>query len=168
MTPTEAALIFGAVKALCPAQKTEELSPDMWYRVLRRYPFKDAENAVIDLAETNRFIAPADIVGRLKQVRLARWEHVVPPCPNTVAGVTSPQEVRAIGRAICDGVLADQDACAAYERWGGSLHLVYERGQPLPELTGPAPVGTGPIELPPGMFQTVAPLTPRELAQGDR
>lgn len=167
MTPQEAALVFGAVKALCPAQKMEELSPDMWFRVLRRFPFKDAENAVIELAETCRFIAPADIIAVLKRKRISRWEKLPIPCPNTVPGVTEGDEIRALERAICDGEYTTRGQLAAYEKWGGSLHLAYQRGGRLPELTGPEPGNTGPLELE-AFFPAVAPLTRRELTEGNR
>lgn len=72
MNPEEIATIIGMVKALCPAQRVDEFTPDAWELVLEDYPFKDAKAALKKLGAELRFIAPSDIAQEVKRVRNLR------------------------------------------------------------------------------------------------
>lgn len=72
MNPEEIATIIGMVKALCPAQRVDEFTPDAWELVLEDYPFKDAKAALKKLGGQLRFIAPSDIAQEIRRVRNLR------------------------------------------------------------------------------------------------
>lgn len=149
MNETETAILTRLVRASCPAQKIDEYTPDAWYEIFKRLPFEipfaDAEAAVFELGGGQAFIAPADIVAYVRRLRTARIDRLPQPCPNDVPGVSQHQEQLAIRMAIADGRITTTAQLAAYERWGGSLHLVALGEVAFPALEGPEPVGTGPI-----------------------
>lgn len=66
MNDQEIAALLRMVKALCPAQKFDEYTPDAWLLVLDDIPLPDAVAALKPLARTNRFIAPADIAEHIR------------------------------------------------------------------------------------------------------
>jgi len=68
----QTAALIRTVKALCPAQKFDEFTPDAWLLVLGDVPFETALGALKPLARTCRFIAPADIADEIKRQRAAR------------------------------------------------------------------------------------------------
>lgn len=144
MNPRETALIIAAVKNLCPAQKFDEFTPDMWLAVLAETNFEDAKAAVIALGRQQTFLAPGEIDTEARRMRRGRIERLPMPCPNTIRGVAEGDELRAIAKAIGDGRITTVAECAAYERWGGSLHLAQQAGR-FPELSGPEPVNRGAI-----------------------
>jgi hypothetical protein len=74
MNPKEIATIIGMVKALCPAQRFDEFTPDAWELVLEDYPFPDAKTALKKLGGQLRFISPADIAAEIRRVRNLRAE----------------------------------------------------------------------------------------------
>lgn len=93
MTPTEIATIIGIVKALCPAQKFDEYTPDAWELVLEDFPFDDAKAALKTLGRQLRFISPADIaqeVRRVRNVRAAQYTDYADTLP-----VSDPDDWRA-------------------------------------------------------------------------
>jgi len=136
----ELARIISGVKNLCPAQKWEEGTPDMWEKVLAGTNFTDAKDAVVELGKHQSFIAPGEIREKALRLRQDRVAHVPMPVPNHTPGVSEGDEIRAIERAIGNGLISSVAEAYAYERWGGSLHLAQLRGH-MPQLEGPAPVG---------------------------
>lgn len=72
MNEEETAALIRMVKALCPAQKFDEYTPDAWLLVLDDVPITAAVAALKPLARTCRFIAPADIADEIKRQRAAR------------------------------------------------------------------------------------------------
>lgn len=132
MNEQEIAILIRMVKALCPAQRFDEFTPDLWLGVLGEFRFDDAQAALKPLALAQPFIAPTDIakqVRRTRGERIERFESLAQLIPNAVDGVQSGQELRALRRAIADGYITDQATAEDYRRWGGSLHLAYESSQ---------------------------------------
>lgn len=76
MNEQETAALIRMVKALCPAQKFDEYTPDAWLLVLDDVPIDAAVAALKPLARTCRFIAPADIADEIKRQRAARPDTV--------------------------------------------------------------------------------------------
>jgi hypothetical protein len=142
----ETAMIIRAVKALCPAQKFDEFTPDLWEDVLADTDFADARTAIIVLRRSEPFIGPSEIATDVRRMRNERIARLPQPCPNPVDGVSERDELIAIRRAIADGAITTVAEVYAYERWGGSLHLALQAGQ-LPQLAGPAPEGGQPVQI---------------------
>lgn len=128
MNSTETALIIRAVKALCPAQKFDEYTPDVWESVLADTDYADAKTAIIALRRASPWIGPSEIDTEVRRMRAARLDRIPEPAPNDVEGVTYHQELRALRKAIADGTITDQAAADRYKAWGGSLHRLTERG----------------------------------------
>lgn len=149
MNEQEIAVLLRMVKALCPAQRFDEYTPDAWALVLDEVPFADALAALKPLALEQPFIAPTDIAKHVKRIRSERIGRLPQPVPNPVPGVSERDELLAVRRAIADGRIKTPADVHAYEQWGGSLYLAYERGE-TPALT-PGP--------------NAQPLRPRPVAQ---
>ena len=115
MKPTEAVQLVGIIRALCPGQKLEDLTPDAWQLVLDDVTYTDAQQAVRTvyrrLAEADDWkgyarIEAKDVLAecrRMWRTRLDRLdpEQLIPP-PN----LTPRQDVqwrRDTMRAIAAG-----------------------------------------------------------------
>lgn len=88
MSPSEALALCRFVKAACPQQAIDELTPDAWSLLLAKYRFEDCKQAAIDLAQESPFVAPAEIIARVKQIRgkrIAEYGPIDPP-PEVVRG----------------------------------------------------------------------------------
>lgn len=72
MNKEQTATIIAAVKALCPAQKMAELTPDLWHAVLGDLEFSDAQQAVVALGQRQTFISPGEIHTEVKTMRTDR------------------------------------------------------------------------------------------------
>lgn len=120
---------------------------EAWALALADLPWDDSARAAIaayygsaggyPATGERRFIQPHNVRAGRARIRTDRLERIVEPAPNTVDGVGSCAELRAIRRAIADGHIDGEPAVEAYRRWGGSLHLAYQAGR-IPELA-PAP-----------------------------
>jgi hypothetical protein len=165
MNANEVARIVRSVKALCPAQKFDEATPDMWLAVLKFTDFNDAKTAIVTLGKTQAFIAPGEIDTEVRRMRNDRIKKLRQPIPNTIPGVDEQDELRAITRAIADGRMASEADLVGYETWGGSLHLAWQAGQ-YPALE-PAVRAANPqavIDAIAGVFP-LRPELPREIAE---
>ena len=127
MTDQEIAALFAVVRAACPAQRAEQLTPDVWAEILDGCRYQDAAIAVRNLARRQTWIAPGEVYQEIRRIRSARLALVPALVPNEVEGVTSGEELRALRRAVADGRIADTDAARRYNHWGGSLHLQDQR-----------------------------------------
>lgn len=81
MIVNEMAVLVRFVKALCPAQKIDEYTPDAWMLVIGDLEFADAEAAVKKLGRAQSFIGAGDIateVGRIRAARLASYVETEP------------------------------------------------------------------------------------------
>lgn len=99
MNDQEMATLVRFVKALCPAQKIDEYTPDAWTLVIGDLEFADAEAAVKKLGRAQAFIAAADIateVGRMRAARLASYVETEPD-------VEDPDDWRAYMAALRAG-----------------------------------------------------------------
>lgn len=134
MNDQEIAALIRMVKALCPAQRFDEYTPDAWLLVLDEVSFADARDALKPLALEQPFIAPTDIAKHVKRARNERIGRLPQPAPNLAPGVDEREELLAIRRAMADGHIRTLADVHTYEQWGGSLHLAYERGE-TPALT---------------------------------
>lgn len=96
MNPVEAVQIVGIVRALCPAQKFDRMTPDAWQIVLSDVRLEDAQLAVRSLYRDfgndeefgPRRIEADDIlrqVRRLRAERIAAHPELVPPFFDSVA-----------------------------------------------------------------------------------
>lgn len=72
MNVREISTLLAMVRALCPAQKIDEHTPDAWLFVLDDVPFDDARAALKTLGKQLRFIAPADIATEVRRARRVR------------------------------------------------------------------------------------------------
>jgi hypothetical protein len=70
------------IKALAPAQKIDDETPAIWQGVLADVSLPDAMDAVKLLAQTQPFIAPCDIIQRVKVARAARLVSVDTDVPD--------------------------------------------------------------------------------------
>lgn len=121
MSPEEAFRLCRMVKALCPAQSIDELSPDGWALVLRDDRYTDAEQALAQLAREQEFIHVSHIVGRMKRIRrdrvLAFGTLPDPPSdldPNDTDAYS--RWLVATTRAIADGTLEPPQAVKGPKR----------------------------------------------------
>jgi hypothetical protein len=111
MNCTETVRLCAIIRALCPSQKFDDMTPDAWSIVLDDIPFADAETAVRTIyreqgsdAEWIRRIEADDIIREVKRVRARRLES----CPNLLPppGLSVEAEVawlRGARRAVADG-----------------------------------------------------------------
>lgn len=125
MGPHELEQITRGIKALCPAQRWDEYTPDVWLEVLAQVPYQDAAAALGRLGGAQPWIGPADIKAEVTRVQRRRLDEV-DVCPNEVEGVEYHEELRAVRRAVAEGRM-DRAAAARYAAWGGSLFLEEQR-----------------------------------------
>lgn len=75
MRPEEVVNLTRYVRALCPQQKFDEYTADAWYDILRPHDLEDCRAAAANLAARQPFVAPAEIVAEVKQIRARRLEN---------------------------------------------------------------------------------------------
>lgn len=120
---------------------------EAWALALADIPWDDSTRAAIaafygapgstDDRDTRRFVQPHNVRAGRSRIRNDRLARIVEPTPNPHAEVTYGEELRAIRRAIADGRITDEQDVENYRRWGGSLHLAYERGESPAIEAGP-------------------------------
>jgi hypothetical protein len=145
MIATEMATLVRFVRALCPAQKIDEYTPDAWMLVIGDLEFADAEAAVKTLGRSQPFIAAADIateVHRMRAKRLGGWAETEPD-------VEDPDDWRAYIAALRDQRFKAASSTAelrsrpmraitakAFQHvpsvWDRSAQIVHRRFQALP------------------------------------
>lgn len=141
MIATEMATLVRFVKALCPAQKIDEYTPDAWMLVIGDLEFADAEAAVKKLGRGQAFIAAADIateVGRIRAARLASYVETEPD-------VEDPDDAQAYIDALRAGRFKAASAAEA-------------RPRPVKALTSRA------FHRVPSVWDRSAPITHRRFA----
>lgn len=72
MNADEMGLLVRSVKALCPAQKFDEFTPDAWLDVVGDLDYDEAYEAMRSLARKQPFIGPSDIVSEIADTRRGR------------------------------------------------------------------------------------------------
>jgi hypothetical protein len=118
-------MITRGIKALCPAQRWDEYTPDVWLQVLRKVRYAEAAAAVERLGARQPWIGPSDISKAVDAVHKWRIDRVN-PMPNDVEGVSYLDELRTVRAAVAEGRMTAADV-EAYNRWGGSLFLESQR-----------------------------------------
>lgn len=115
MTPQDAVLIAKYVAALCPQQRFNEHTPDVWGDVLAPYDPNEARAAVIAVAARQPFVSPAEIIAEIKTRRAERIALANPVYDGdpTETGIESARSVRALIRSAADGHLQQRTITAA-------------------------------------------------------
>lgn len=119
MNVAEATRLCRLIAACSPAQKFEAETPAVWAGVLERVRLEDATEAVRQVVASSAWVAPADIIARVRDIRRERLETADGLVPNVDPDdpVGYARELAAITRAAGDG---DLDV-AAYEAGGVTL-----------------------------------------------
>ena len=89
MNAKEAVTLCRFVKGACPGQAIDEYTPDAWALILADYRFEDCMAAALELVKAEPFVAPAEIIKRVKAIRGKRIAEYGPIEP-------TPEEARAI------------------------------------------------------------------------
>lgn len=110
---------------------------EAWALALADVPWDDSARAAVaafygapggsDDRDARRFIQPHHVRTGRTRIRHDRLARVVEPTPNTVEGVTYHDELRAVRKAIADGLIKDQADAEQYTAAGESMHLIYQR-----------------------------------------
>lgn len=82
MTRDDVITLGRKAAAICPAQKFNAETPDAWEALLGHLNFDDAVAALYELGQTQRFIAPADIIATVRRQRAERLKGVIVPAPS--------------------------------------------------------------------------------------
>lgn len=69
MTPDETVILARYVRALCPAQRFDEYTPDAWHDVLGGYQLADARAAAAAVAGRQPFVSPSEIITEIRRRR---------------------------------------------------------------------------------------------------
>ncbi|MFD3835351.1 hypothetical protein ACFWWC_03715 [Streptomyces sp. NPDC058642] len=106
MTPKEAVLIAKYVATLCPQQRFNEHTPDVWGDVLAPYVIDEARAAVVAVAARQAFVSPSEIITEIKARRAERIElaNIVVDGDPAHTGAESATALREIIRAAGDGL----------------------------------------------------------------
>ncbi|MFM9602723.1 hypothetical protein [Streptomyces turgidiscabies] len=106
MNSQEATALCAYVHQLCPQQRFNEHTPDVWGDVLAPYALDEARAAVVTVASRQPFVAPAEIITEIKARRAERIElaNVVYDGDPSETGAESAAAIREIIRAAGDGL----------------------------------------------------------------
>jgi len=106
MNSQEATALCAYVHQLCPQQRFNEHTPDVWGDVLAPYALDEARAAVVTVASRQAFVAPAEIIAEIKARRAERIElaNVVYDGNPLETGAESAANLREIIRAAGDGL----------------------------------------------------------------
>ncbi|MCI3240249.1 hypothetical protein [Streptomyces spinosisporus] len=106
MNSQEATALCAYVHQLCPQQRFNEHTPDVWGDVLAPYALDEARAAVVTVAARQAFIAPAEIITEIKARRAERIElaNIVYDGNPLETGAESAENLREIIRAAGDGL----------------------------------------------------------------
>lgn len=109
MNATEAIMLCRFIKAACPQQAMDELTPDAWLMLLEPYRYEDCQQAAVELARAEPFVAPAEIIAKVKAIRgkrIAEYGPIADPPPEVTSGQRDYREWFIETRtAIGDGTL---------------------------------------------------------------
>lgn len=103
MNRDEAVALARYVHALCPQQRFDEFTPDVWGDVLADIEFDDGKRAAIEIARRQPWIAPAEIIAEVRRARTGRLDYFqYEPTPDETA-VEFTRNLRAQIAATIDG-----------------------------------------------------------------
>ncbi|MFB7910152.1 hypothetical protein ACFC1T_27320 [Kitasatospora sp. NPDC056076] len=103
MNRDEAVALARYVHALCPQQRFDEYTPDVWGDVLVDIAFEDGKQAAVEIARRQPWIAPAEIITEVRRARTGRLDYFqYEPAPGET-GVEFTRNLRAQIAATVDG-----------------------------------------------------------------
>jgi len=120
MTNEEAAVLCRYVRSLCPAQRFDEFTPDVWHDILFPFHLDEARTAAIAIASSQPFISPGEIAAHVRRARADRLHRHTDPTPQADPdNITAYQaELRATRAAVATG----QQEPAQHELTSGPMH----------------------------------------------
>lgn len=134
MNKAEALTLCRFTKACCPQQTFDDYSPDAWFELLGDLRFADCKLAVIEVAKTQPFVAPAEVRAMVRRIRNDRVRAFGPY--NVPSGLEAGEYHALIvetTRRIADGDLTDPSELALPNgeprpaiEWAGMFHSVNE------------------------------------------
>ena len=68
----ETVKVVALIRQMCPAQKVDDMTADVWQPLLEEVRMPDCREALINLGRTEKFIGPSDIIREVKRIRSAR------------------------------------------------------------------------------------------------
>lgn len=120
MTNEEAAVLCRYVRSLCPAQRFDEFTADVWHDLLFPFRLDEARTAAVAIASSQPFISPGEIATHIRRARADRLHRHTDPTPqadpDNVAAYQA--ELRATRAAVATG----QQEPAQHELTTGSMH----------------------------------------------
>ena len=106
MNALEAAVLCRFVKACCPQQKFDELTPDAWGLLLADVTLADAKAAVIAVAKRQPWVAPAEILAEIHRSHRGLTlllSHIIPPYELADLPLRENAWKRSLRAAVLDG-----------------------------------------------------------------
>lgn len=106
MNSQEVTTLCAYVYTLCPQQRFDEHTPDVWGDLLAPYALDEARAAVVAVASRQAFVAPAEIITEIKARRAERIElaNIVYDGDPLETGAESAAAIRELIRAAGDGL----------------------------------------------------------------
>ena len=98
MNLEETAQLFRMARAAFPAQKFDDLTPDLWAELFADYPFADMREGLLWCTRNSEWLNVKDMLGEVRRIRQKR-------IAEAFEGLYPPAEVR------------DSDDPAVYIRW---------------------------------------------------
>lgn len=102
MNPKEAVALTRYVRAMCPQQKFDEYTADVWHDLLTDYGLDEARAAAVVVGKRQPFVSPAEIITVIRQHRGNNARDIQGPgLPATVPDA-DPDDVQAYLAAVRD------------------------------------------------------------------
>lgn len=102
MNRQEAHILCRYVRACCPQQTFDDLTPLVWYDLLRDLSLDDCRTAVVAVSKRKPFVAPAEIIAEVKSIREERIRRKPIPAPSPEPGQYL-KSLRASIKSLADG-----------------------------------------------------------------
>lgn len=120
MTNEETAVLCRYVRSLCPAQRFDEFTADVWHDLLRGYLLDEARTAAVAIASKQTFVSPGEIATEIKRARADRMQRHTDPTPT--ADPDNPQAYKAELAASRLAVATGQQQPSTAELTAGPMH----------------------------------------------
>lgn len=120
MTNEEAAVLCRYVRSLCPAQRFDEYTADVWHDILFPFHLGEARTAAVSIASTQPFVSPGEIAAHIRHARADRLHRHTDPTPSA-----NPDDVKAYQaelRATREAVATGRQEPAQHELTAGPMH----------------------------------------------
>lgn len=120
MNNQETAVLCRYVRSLCPAQRFDEYTADVWHDLLHGYLLDEARAAAVALASKQTFVSPGEIATEIRRARADRMARHTDPTPT--ADPDNPQAYRNELAATRHAVATGQQQPATHELTAGPMH----------------------------------------------